>query len=129
MEIDRHRNGRNGDYRKVVFTFDDIPIQPTPPDNETLPRVEALQQITSRVLNSLKDNSIPAIGFVNEERMHAYVDLAKLSILRCGWMPALSLVIILIPMLFPNQLRSQSTWMMSCVVRILFGWHSKKGER
>jgi peptidoglycan/xylan/chitin deacetylase (PgdA/CDA1 family) len=55
------------EFRQVAVTFDDLPA---PSDSVVSYRAEALQAMTSRLLAELKVNHIPAIGFVNEEKLH-----------------------------------------------------------
>jgi peptidoglycan/xylan/chitin deacetylase (PgdA/CDA1 family) len=52
--------------REVAVTFDDLPA---PSDSVVSYAPEALQTMTARLLAELKVNHIPAIGFVNEEKL------------------------------------------------------------
>jgi peptidoglycan/xylan/chitin deacetylase (PgdA/CDA1 family) len=74
--------------RELAVTFDDVPLQPSPPDNDTLPDFETLCGINGRLLDKLRQHGIPAIGFVNEKRLHYYdrVD-TRVSLLRM-WLDA-----------------------------------------
>lgn len=52
--------------REVAVTFDDLPA---PSDSVVSYTPEALQAMTARLLAALKENHIPAIGFVNEDKL------------------------------------------------------------
>jgi peptidoglycan/xylan/chitin deacetylase (PgdA/CDA1 family) len=52
--------------REVAFTFDDLPA---PSDSVVSYDPAALQAMTARLLAELKQYRIPAIGFVNEEKL------------------------------------------------------------
>lgn len=73
--------------RRVAVTFDDVPIQPTPPGNETLPGFEAMRSLTVKLLRGITVHSIPAVGFVNEKRLCQY-DPASRSALLDLWLAA-----------------------------------------
>jgi peptidoglycan/xylan/chitin deacetylase (PgdA/CDA1 family) len=74
--------------RELAVTFDDVPLQPSPPDNDTLPDFETLCGINGRLLDKLKQHGIPAVGFVNEKRLHFYERVeARVSLLRM-WLDA-----------------------------------------
>ena len=74
--------------REVAVTFDDVPLQPTPPSDDTLPPFEALCEITGRLLRALKEHSIPAVGFVNEQRLHYYAEVEPRRALLRMWLDA-----------------------------------------
>ncbi len=52
--------------REVAFTFDDLPA---PSDSVVSYEPAALQAMTARLLAELKEYHVPAIGFVNEEKL------------------------------------------------------------
>lgn len=69
-------------HREVAVTFDDLPA---PYGRDDLPR---LTDITTRLLASLKSNHVPAIGFVNENKLHGYGKLdERIGLLRM-WLDA-----------------------------------------
>ncbi|MDE3108979.1 MAG: polysaccharide deacetylase family protein, partial [Acidobacteriota bacterium] len=53
-------------HREVAVTFDDLPA---PSDSVVCNDPVALQAMTARLLAALKRNRIPAIGFVNEDKL------------------------------------------------------------
>ena len=57
--------------RALAVTFDDLPLQKIDPD-ERLPPLEVLCKLHDRLLSALSAARIPAIGFVNETRLHDY---------------------------------------------------------
>jgi peptidoglycan/xylan/chitin deacetylase (PgdA/CDA1 family) len=63
--------------RVVAITIDDVPGVPT---GATLGR---LQEINRRVLSTLREENVPAIGFVCERRLHVKDERdARVAILR-----------------------------------------------
>lgn len=66
--------------REVAVTFDDLPA---PSDSVVSYTPEALQAMTARLLAELKEYHVPAIGFVNEDKLNRgdfsqRVDLLKM---------------------------------------------------
>jgi peptidoglycan-N-acetylglucosamine deacetylase len=75
--VDRQRSGTHGEalsvpnraaipvqaQRQVAITFDDLPSQPTYD-------VKELKALTTKLIETLKRNKVPAIGFVNEGKLH-----------------------------------------------------------
>ena len=62
--------------RALAMTFDDLPLQRTLPDDDTLPPLEILCDINGKLLEVISANGIPAVGFVNEKRLHDYADVS-----------------------------------------------------
>lgn len=70
--------------RRVAFTFDDLP-RPGAPKPGDVPRVEAM---TRRLLDALQRHKVPAIGFVNENKVQMPGERdARVSLLRM-WLDA-----------------------------------------
>lgn len=66
--------------REVAVTFDDLPA----PYGE----LEDLRRITSRLLESVKRNGVPAVGFVNERKLYRRGEMdARTDLLR-AWLDA-----------------------------------------
>jgi peptidoglycan/xylan/chitin deacetylase (PgdA/CDA1 family) len=53
---------RNQSEKQVAITFDDLPSQPTY-------NINILKELTSKLLETLQRNKVPAIGFVNEAKL------------------------------------------------------------
>lgn len=49
--------------RQIAITFDDLPSVPTYP-------VKELKALTSKLIETLKRNKVPVIGFINEGKLH-----------------------------------------------------------
>jgi peptidoglycan/xylan/chitin deacetylase (PgdA/CDA1 family) len=60
--------------RALAMTFDDLPLQRTLPADDALPPLEVLCDINGKLLELVTANGIPAVGFVNEGRLHDYED-------------------------------------------------------
>ena len=70
------------EHREVAVTFDDLPC---PYGRDDLKR---LTDITTHLLSSLKSNNVPAIGFVNENKLQGYGKLSeRIGLLRM-WLDA-----------------------------------------
>lgn len=54
-------------HREVAVTFDDLPAAADSLPSDDL---NTLRAMTKKLLGSIWANRIPAIGFVNEERLH-----------------------------------------------------------
>ena len=66
--------------REVAVTFDDLPA----PQGE----LEDMRRITSRLLESVKRNGVPAVGFVNERKLYRRGEMdARTDLLR-AWLDA-----------------------------------------
>jgi peptidoglycan/xylan/chitin deacetylase (PgdA/CDA1 family) len=66
--------------REVAVTFDDLPA----PQGD----LEEMRRITSRLLESVKRNSVPAVGFVNEGKLYRRGEMdARTELLR-AWLDA-----------------------------------------
>jgi peptidoglycan/xylan/chitin deacetylase (PgdA/CDA1 family) len=67
--------------REVAVTFDDLPCQQSYD-------VETLRALTKKLLSSIASNGVPAIGFVNERKLHQPGELeARTAILKL-WVDA-----------------------------------------
>jgi|SRR5579875_1883086 len=71
-------------YRRVAVTFDDLPA---PSDGVVSYSPAALRAMTARLLGALERNRIPAIGFVNEEKLHRGEFSARVQLLKM-WLDA-----------------------------------------
>ncbi|HWS90194.1 MAG TPA: polysaccharide deacetylase family protein [Pyrinomonadaceae bacterium] len=66
--------------RQVAVTFDDLPA----PYGD----LEDMRRVTSRLLESVRRNRVPAVGFVNEGKLHVKGELeARIGLLR-AWLDA-----------------------------------------
>jgi peptidoglycan/xylan/chitin deacetylase (PgdA/CDA1 family) len=66
--------------REVAVTFDDLPA---PEDSVVSNDVVALRAMTVRLLDGLRANRIPAVGFVNEQKLYGDNDFeARAGVLR-----------------------------------------------
>lgn len=71
--------------REVAVTFDDLPA---PPGGVPSDDVEALKELTEKLLESLTANKVPVVGFVNEGKIDGRVDAeARTSLLKM-WLEA-----------------------------------------
>lgn len=67
--------------RQIAITFDDLPSVPV----YDVPQMKAL---TTKLLATLKENKVPAIGFVNEGKMHQPNELEARSAVLKLWVEA-----------------------------------------
>jgi len=58
---DHHRD--QADHREIVITVDDLPMNSLSDD------VDYLADITEQIVSTLKAHDVPAVGFVNEEKL------------------------------------------------------------
>ncbi len=65
-EAPQRRAPRRVVHRKVAVTFDDLPYA----GGGGQPDVKTLQEVTRRLVGSIASNNVPAIGFVNEGKLH-----------------------------------------------------------
>jgi peptidoglycan/xylan/chitin deacetylase (PgdA/CDA1 family) len=72
-------------HRAVAVTFDDLPA---PSDSVVSDDAGALKEMTGRLLSSIKANHIPAVGFVNEERLYEGDDFKARSAILKMWLDA-----------------------------------------
>jgi len=76
------RNPKVNLHREVAVTFDDLPAAYS---NDDLKRA---RDITRNLLRSIKSNHVPAIGFVNESKLHRRGEMnARTALLRM-WLEA-----------------------------------------
>ena len=75
------RPGRNF-QRQVAVTFDDLPSSY---GNDNL---ERLTTITKRLLQSITSHRVPAVGFVNEDKLHWHGQLKERTALLKMWLDA-----------------------------------------
>lgn len=68
--------------RQVAVTFDDLPASYGNGD------LERFRAVTSRLLQSIKANNVPAIGFVNEGKLHSDNRLKERTALLKMWLDA-----------------------------------------
>lgn len=72
-------------HREVAVTFDDVPAAADSLPSDDL---NTLRAMTKKLLGSIRANRIPAIGFVNEEKLHRQGEFnARVGILRM-WLDA-----------------------------------------
>jgi len=69
-------------HREVAVTFDDLPSSY---GNDDLKR---FTEITTSLLQSIKRNNVPAIGFVNERKLHMHGELSQRTALLRMWLDA-----------------------------------------
>ena len=78
----QNRNSKVNVHREVAITFDDLPAAYS---NNDLKRA---RDITRNLLRSIKSNNVPAIGFVNESKLHKRGEVnARAALLRM-WLEA-----------------------------------------
>ena len=65
--------------RSVAFTIDDLPAVRSGD-------LEFMRTVTERLLKQLKTEQVPAIGFVNEGKLHVPGELAARSALLRAWL-------------------------------------------
>lgn len=68
--------------REVAVTFDDLPASYGDGD------LQRLTAITKRLLDSIKRNNVPAIGFVNEAKLHRPNQIKERTALLQRWLDA-----------------------------------------
>ena len=66
--------------REVAVTFDDLPA----PYGD----LEDMRRVTKRLLESVKRNRVPAVGFVNEGKLHVKGELEARTALLRAWLDA-----------------------------------------
>lgn len=72
----------NTNQKNIAFTFDDLPFAGT---NEN---IASIQSSTQKLLKGLQKNKIPAIGFVNEQKLYHFGEVdERINILRM-WLDA-----------------------------------------
>jgi peptidoglycan/xylan/chitin deacetylase (PgdA/CDA1 family) len=72
-------------HRAVAVTFDDLPA---PGDSVVSDDAGTMKEMTRKLLSCIKANHIPAVGFVNEERLYEDDDFkARVAILKM-WLDA-----------------------------------------
>ena len=72
--------GKHVPRREVAVTLDDLPA---PEDSVVSNDVVALRTMTERLLGGLRANRIPAVGFVNEQKLYGGNDFeARVGVLR-----------------------------------------------
>ena len=68
--------------RQVAITIDDLPMAMNSND------LKAMQAMTAKLLNTLRSNAVPAIGFVNEGQLYVRGEVdARIAVLR-QWLDA-----------------------------------------
>jgi len=75
---------RNRPFKQIAITFDDLPVI-----SSTIRDLEGHNQITTRLLKSISLNNVPAIGFVNEDKLLSggELDEARVALLQ-KWLDA-----------------------------------------
>lgn len=68
--------------RRVAFTFDDLPQQGKQSS------VEELRKMTKKLLENIKKENIPAVGFVNESKLYQKDELEQRTAILKMWMDA-----------------------------------------
>jgi peptidoglycan-N-acetylglucosamine deacetylase len=66
--------------REVAVTFDDLPA--------SYGDLERMKAVTTRLLESIKANNVPAIGFVNESKLHRNNEIKERTALLQMWLDA-----------------------------------------
>ena len=69
-----------GARREVAVTFDDLPA----PQGD----LEDMRRITSRLLESVRRNGVPAVGFVNEGKLYRRGEVDERTELLRAWLDA-----------------------------------------
>ena len=67
----------SGPTRRVAVTFDDLPVV-----SATRPDIESWRDITTRLLTAFAAHHVPVIGFVNETKLGATPDPARVALLQ-----------------------------------------------
>jgi peptidoglycan/xylan/chitin deacetylase (PgdA/CDA1 family) len=67
-------------HREVAVTFDDLPATYGNGD------LERLKSVTKRLLQSIKANGVPAVGFVNESKLHRNGQVKERTALLHMWL-------------------------------------------
>ncbi len=70
-----------GQKREVAVTFDDLPIA-------YRKNLQSERELTKKLLQSIKSNNVPAIGFVNEGKLNARGEIDKNTGLLQMWLDA-----------------------------------------
>ena len=70
-----------GQKREVAVTFDDLPIA-------YRKNLQSERELTKKLLQSIKSNNVPAIGFVNEGKLNARGEIDKNTELLQMWLDA-----------------------------------------
>ena len=80
----QNRAFKQSSYREIAVTFDDLPVI-----SFTDYDLAGYKQITTRLLKSISSNNVPAIGFVNEEKLlsRGELDETRVALLRL-WLDA-----------------------------------------
>jgi peptidoglycan/xylan/chitin deacetylase (PgdA/CDA1 family) len=75
-------SSKNSVHREVAVTFDDLP--------QAGPQFAAdrLKEMTGKLLKSIVSNDVPAIGFVNEKRLHKENELEARTAILQMWLDA-----------------------------------------
>lgn len=73
--------------RALAVTLDDLPLQKTAPEDDTLPPLEILCDLYARLLAKITAHGVPVVGFVNEARLQSYGDLEQRIVLEM-WLDA-----------------------------------------
>ncbi len=74
-----------GETKKVCFTFDDLPVAVLSDKSDAFQHA-----VTTKLLRAMTQHRIPAIGFVNEDKLYKdnkHVDTLKVNMLRL-WLKA-----------------------------------------
>ena len=74
--------------RSLAVTFDDLPLQKIPPENDSLPPFEVLRELHAKLLDQITAHRIPAIGFVNEQLLQNYPDVSRQRVVLEMWLDA-----------------------------------------
>src|SRR5688572_22034166 len=70
-----------GQKREVVVTFDDLPTSYEYP-------LQVKQELTKKLIQTIKSNNIPAIGFVNEGKLYVPDEIDERTELLRMWLDA-----------------------------------------
>ena len=81
MTLALGQTGRPAAERVVAVTFDDLP-------SSTSHDVAALRAMTERLLQTLKSNNVPVIGFVNERKLYQDDKTAERTAILKMWLDA-----------------------------------------
>ena len=81
-DVERVAKNRKSVRREVAVTFDDLPATYGGDD------LERMKSVTTRLLKSIKANNVPAIGFVNETKLHRNEELKERTALLQMWLDA-----------------------------------------
>ncbi len=79
----QNRSSGQATQREVAVTFDDLPVVTLPSYD-----IEKLRSITAKLLHSIRSNNIPAVGFVNENKLYKIGEVdARIALLKM-WLDA-----------------------------------------